>query len=242
VFSGTIEEEPKPLSSELPAGGKLYMCETVSKLEQEPSCISEGKTKEWFTEEYPNLVNKFSVRTFQNSVSEETMLKVQNECEDGTQDCADASVTNKHIDADWHGPSGSLSKTVYCNELKPDTDEILPSKVTSFPEDCRIQPVTVKFLINKTRAFTCAFGMHTCIGEVKKILSRTFRCPSVDLQLVNYGVALSDSFEISELGVEPYGTVEIEIKAKGSLKTENIYDVPVVPDVITVRVESGTQI
>jgi hypothetical protein len=52
-------------------------------------------------------------------------------------------------------------------------------------------------------------------------------------------VSLSDTLQISQLGVDPYGTVEIEIKAKGSLRTESIYDIPSVPDVITVRVVSG---
>jgi hypothetical protein len=243
MFSDTMEDEPKPMPPELPTGDKLHICERVPKLEQKPSCIFEGETKEWLTEEVPNLDNMFSVRTFQNSVSEETTLKVHNKLEKKTPKWADASAINKYGDAHWEGSSGSQkSKTVYSPELKPNTDEILPRKITSIPEEWRIQPVTVKFLINKTRAFTCAFEIHTCIREVKETLSRTFRCQPVDLHLIHNGIALADSLEISELGAEPYGTVEIEIKAKGSLKTESMYDVPVVPDVITVRVESGTHI
>jgi hypothetical protein len=243
MFSETTEDEPKLLPFELPTGEKLYISETVPKLEQKPSCIFEGKTKEWFTEEYPNLDNMFSVRTFQNSASEESMLKVQNKLEKNTQNWADATAIIKYGDAHIEGSSGSQkSKTVHNSELKPNTDEILPRKMTSIPEELRIQPVTVKFLINKTRAFTCAFGIHTCMREVKETLSRIFRCQPVDLQMINNGIALSDYLELSELGAEPYGTVGIEIKAKGSLKTESMYDVPDVPDVITVRVESGTHI
>lgn len=238
-----MEDEPKQLPSELPAEEELYNSETATKLEQKPSCIFEEKTKNWFPEEYTNLDNMFSVGTFQSSVSVETMLKIQNKLQKETHNGADASETNKYGNADGERSSGSQrSKSVYLNGLKPHADEILPRREPSIPEECRIQPVTVKFLINKTRAFTCAFGAHTYMREIKETLSRTFRCQPVDLQLIKNGVALSDRLEISELGVEPYGTVEIEMKAKGSLKTESMYDVPIVPDVITVRVESGIHI
>lgn len=238
-----MEIEPKQLPSKLPAEDELYNGETAPKLEQKPSSIFEGKTKRWLTEECPDLDNMISVRTFQSSVSEETMLNGQNKLQKKTQNWAESSATNKYGDDDCERSSGSQgSKSVYLNELKSRTDEILPRREPSIPEECTIQPVTVKFLINKTGAFTCAFGVHTYIREVKETLSRTFRCQPVDLQLIKNGVALSDRLEISELGVEPYGTVEIEMKAKGSLKTESMYDVPIVPDVITVRVESGIHI
>ncbi|PNF19657.1 hypothetical protein B7P43_G16857 [Cryptotermes secundus] len=243
VFSETMEIEPKQLPSKLQAEEELYNSETAPKLEEKPSSIFEGKTKNWLTEEYPNLDNMISVRAFQSSVNEENMLKGQNKLQKKTQNWADSSSTNKYGDADWERSSGSQgSKSVYLNGLKPHTDEILPRREPSIPEEYSIQPVTVKFLMNKTRAFTCAFGVHTYIQEVKETLSRTFRCQPIDLQLIKNGVALSDRLEISELGVEPYGTVEIEMKAKGSLKTESMYDVPIVPDVITVRVESGIHI
>jgi hypothetical protein len=238
-----MEDEPKQLPSELPAGDELYTCETVPKLEQQASNIFEEKTKTWLTEEYPNSVNMVPVRTFQNSVSEDAIMKAQTRLAKKTQNWADASVSNIYGDADWERQSESQwSKTIYSNEHKPGADEILPRQDTSVVEECRIQPVTVKFLINEMRAFTCAFEIHTYIREVKETLSRTFRCQPDDLQLIKNGEALSDSLEISELGVEPYGTVEIGIKAEGSLRTESMYDVPTVTDVITVRVESGIHI
>jgi hypothetical protein len=243
MFSETMEDEPTQLHFELLAEAGLDTCEAVPGIEEKSSNIFEEKTNILFTEEFPNLVKMFPVRTFENSVCEETTLKAQTKLEENIQSWVDASVIKKHGDSDSERPSRSQRcKIAYCNELKTDADEIKSTQDTSTKEENSMQPITVKFLINEISAFTCAFEIHTYMKEVKQTLSRTFQCQPADLQLIRNGVVLSDTLEISELGVEPYGTVEIEIKAKGSLKTENMYDVPIVPDVITVRVESGMRI
>jgi hypothetical protein len=240
MFSETMEDEPRQLSCELLVDAGLDTCNAVPGMEEKPTNIFEGKTKTLFTDDFPNLVKMFPIRTFENSICEETTLKAQMKLEESIQSWADASLLKKLGNSDCEKPSGiQTCKIAYCNELKPDENEIQPMQDASTKEKSSMQPITVKFLINGMRAFTCAFDLHTYLQEVKQTLSRTFQCQPADLQLIRNGIILSDRLEISELGVEPYGTVEIEIKAKGSLKTESMYDVPIVPDVITVRVESG---
>lgn len=235
-----MEDEPRQLPCELLVDAGLDICNAVPGMEEKPTNIFEGKTKTLFTDDFPNLVKMFPIRTFENSICEETTLKAQMKLEESIQSWADASLLKKLSNSDCEKPSGiQTCKIAHCNELKPDENEIQPMQDASTKEKSSMQPITVKFLINGMRAFTCAFDLHTYMQEVKQTLSRTFQCQPADLQLIRNGIILSDSLEISELGVEPYGTVEIEIKAKGSLKTESMYDVPIVPDVITVRVESG---
>jgi hypothetical protein len=181
-----------------------------------------GKTETYLIQ-FPKLAKMDQFTAFQNPVSEETTLKAPNMVEKEIQNWVNVSLLKKRGDPDWERSS-----------------EILSKQDISTKEELSMQPVTMKFLINDKRTFTHAFGIHTHMQDIKETLSRTFECQSDDLQLSVDGISLSDSLEVSELGVQPYGTVEIEIKAKGFLKTESIYEVPVVPDIITVRVESGT--
>ncbi|XP_021923748.1 IQ and ubiquitin-like domain-containing protein isoform X4 [Zootermopsis nevadensis] len=216
----TMEDEPTQLPFEL-------LTAAVPGIEEE-------KIKTLFAE-LPN-----SVRKYENSAHEGTTKAEVTE--ENIRSWVDVSMLKKHGDSDWERPSRyQRSKTVHSDELKPDAEEIQPRHDTSTKEKNVMQPITVKFLINKINTFTSAFEVHTYMKEVKATLSRTFQCQPSDLQLFRNGAVLSDNLEISELGVEPYGTVEIEIKSKGFLKTENMYDVPIVPDVITVRVESANE-
>jgi hypothetical protein len=235
-----MEDEPRQLKFKLLAEAGPHTCEAVSETEEKPSSIFEEETKTLFTEELPNLIKMFPMRTLENSLCEESKLKAKNMLEENIQSWVNASVFKNHGDCDSESPSRSQRcKAACCNELKSDADEIQSRQDTSVKEKKSIMPVTVKFLINEMRAFTCAFDIRTYMKEVKQTLSTTFQCQPADLQLMRNGAVLSDCLEISDLGVEPYGTVEIEIKANGFLKTDSIYDVPIVPDVITVRVESG---
>lgn len=214
MFLETMEDEPTQLPFEL-------LTAAVPGIEEE-------KIKTLFAE-LPN-----SVRKYENSAHEGTAKAEVTE--ENIRNWVDVSMLKKHGDSDWERPSRyQRSKTVHSDELKSDARQDISTKGKNV-----MQPITVKFLINKINTFTCAFEVHTYMKDVKATLSRTFQCQPSDLQLFRNGAVLSDNLEISELGVEPYGTVEIEIKSKGFLKTENMYDVPIVPDVITVRVESGT--
>ena len=236
MLSVRMQDEPRQLPFE-PTTVKLDTCEVIPGIDT-PSSIYEEKTKTWFRGEFSNLVRHVPVRTFKKSVTEETRLKEQSRME--IQNWVEASLLNTCGDSDSKRPSRfGRCELVPCCELQTDADEFSSRQDIYATHKCSMHPVTMKFVINDTRAFTCAFEMHGYVREVRDTLSKKFQCQPADLQLIRNGVSLSDSLRISQLGVEPYGTVEIQIKAKGSLRTEGIYDIPAVPDIITVRVVSG---
>lgn len=231
-----MQDEPRQPPFE-PRTVEISTCEVIPGVKTS-SKICEENTKTWFTEEFSSSIKSVPVRTFKNSVSEGTRLKEQSRLE--TQNWVEASLLNTCGNADLERPSRSeRCELVHCRELQTNADELSVRQDISNIDKCNMHPVTMKFVMNDMRAFTCAFEMHRYVREVKDTLSKKMQCQPADLQLIRNGVALSDSLQISELGVEPYGTVETEIKAKGPLRTESIYDIPAVPDVITVRVVTG---
>ncbi|KAJ4444808.1 hypothetical protein ANN_06605 [Periplaneta americana] len=238
-----IEEVRRDLSLELSTQTEIEASEAVLEIEEVPSNAFEEKTKIWLNDEFSNLVKMFPVRTFQEAVNIQSTAEEKEKLEKKIQSWVNSSVRKKQVDR-MKEKSERLQKCeiMYCTQKpKVVTDEIQNKRDISDSQIYSPQIVTVKFLINNVQAFTCAFEIDTLVRDIKEKLSSTFKCQPVDLQLVRKGVALSDSVDLAKLGVEPYGTVEIEVKAKGSLKTESMYDVPIVPDVITVRVESATE-
>ena len=236
MFSVRMKDEPRQLPFE-PRTVERDACEAIQGV-QTPSKIYEEKTNPWFTEEFSNLVKSVPVRTSKNTVSGETRLKEQSRLE--IQTWVEASLLTTCGDAGSERPLKSERRElVHSRELQTDADALSSRQDIYTIDKCTMHPVTMKFVINDTRAFTFAFEMHRYVREVRDTLSKKFHCQPADLQLIRNGESLSDSLQISELGVEPYGTVEIEIKAKGCLRTESIFDIPAVPDVITVRVVSG---
>lgn len=234
MLSVRMQDEPRQLPFERTTV-ELDTCEVIPGVDT-PSKIYEEKTKTWFTEKYSDLVKSVPETTFKKPVREETRLKEQSRLE--IQNWVEASLLNTCGDSvsEWPSRFGRCELVSWC-DLQTDTDEF--SSKQEIYSTCTMHPVTMKFVINDMRSFTCAFEMHGYVQDIRNMLSKKFHCQSADLQLIKNGVVLSDTLQISQLGVEPYGTVEIEIKAKGSLRTESIYDIPSVPDVITVRVVSG---
>lgn len=231
-----MQDEPRQLPFERTTV-ELDTCEVIPGVDT-PSKIYEEKTKTWFTKEFSDLVKSAPDTTFKKSVKEETRLKEQSRLE--IQNWVEASLLNTCGDSNSERPSrfGRHELVSWC-DLQTDTDEFSYGQDIYTTNTCSMHPVTMKFVINDMRAFACAFEMHQYVRDVRNTLSKKFHCQPADLQLIKNGVSLSDTLQISQLGVEPYGMVEIEIKAKGSLRTESVYDIPSVPDVITVRVVSG---
>lgn len=236
MLSVRMQDEPRQLPFQATMV-ELDTCEVIPGGDT-PSKICEEKTKTWFTGEFSNLVKSVPVRTFKNSVREETRMKEHSRLE--IQNWVEASLLDTCGDSNSEQPSRfGRCELVNCHDLQTDADEFSFRQDIYTTNKCSMHPVTMKFVINDMRAFTCAFEMHGYVRDVRDTLSKKLQCQPADLQLIRNGVSLSDSLQISQLGVEPYGTVEIEIKSKGSLRTESIYDIPAVPDVITVRVVSG---
>ncbi|KAJ9595630.1 hypothetical protein L9F63_013182 [Diploptera punctata] len=191
-----IKEEEEEEIKHISFGGqqiiKRVASDTLTKMHEE-------KTKIWFKDEFPNLVNMFPVQTFQNPTSDFTPENLE-KLENKVQSWVDASLCKKK---DQEEPNKFESCMIEHDfEAKQREDNRVLSRHESVDKACNTQAVT----------------------------------------LIREGKILANSLRISELGVEPYGSVEIEIEAKGSLKMESMYQVPaLVPDVITVRVESATE-
>ncbi|XP_049806972.1 IQ and ubiquitin-like domain-containing protein [Schistocerca nitens] len=104
--------------------------------------------------------------------------------------------------------------------------------------------VTVKFVMAAGEVLTQAYDISLCVGEIKRNLSSLFRVPTQVIQLSVQGDILDDNIVLSELGVEPFGSIEIDLQSTDinyQLSTEGLYQEYPVSDVITVRVETGEQ-
>ena len=202
-----------------------------------PSMMYEKKTKTWFNNEFSDLVKMFPVQNFQNPPCEFTPEALEI-FENKVQSWVDASLCKTRTQEEER--ELEQCRIEYDFQSKEEGKHVLSRHESVTNEACNKDTVTVKFIINKANIFTHAFEVFSYMQDVKESLAKTFKCPSSNLLLVRDGKILSDSLRISELDVEPYGSVEIDVEAKGSLKLESIYQIPpYVPDVITVRVESG---
>ncbi|XP_047103503.1 IQ and ubiquitin-like domain-containing protein [Schistocerca piceifrons] len=108
----------------------------------------------------------------------------------------------------------------------------------------RSNTVTVKFVMAAGEVLTQAYDISLSVEEIKRNLSSLFRVPTQVIQLSVQGDILDDNIVLSELGVEPFGSIEIDLQSTDinyQLSTEGLYQEYPVSDVITVRVETGEQ-
>lgn len=101
--------------------------------------------------------------------------------------------------------------------------------------------VTVKFTTEDDKVFTQSYLETITIGEVKTILVDVFSVPTSSIDLILNGQSLTDDKKLNEFPIGPYGVLELRLVStnlKHVISAENAYRDFVMPDIITVRVET----
>ncbi|XP_035283146.1 IQ and ubiquitin-like domain-containing protein isoform X1 [Anguilla anguilla] len=117
-------------------------------------------------------------------------------------------------------------------------------KKTTFAPDVGNSTATVKMLLPEGHVMTLAFAIGFTIQDLKNHFANELKISSDIIQVSLDGSAVTDRDTLVDLGVQPHGTIQLEMS---SIDPENHPIRPVklqteynMPDVITVRVQAGT--
>ncbi|KAJ8381677.1 hypothetical protein SKAU_G00024550 [Synaphobranchus kaupii] len=117
-------------------------------------------------------------------------------------------------------------------------------KKTTFAADVGNSTATVKMLLPEGHVMTLAFAIGLTIQDLKNHFANELKISPDIIQISLDGSAVMDRDTLVYLGVQPHGTIQLEMS---SIDPENYPIRPVklqteynMPDVITVRVQTGT--
>lgn len=101
---------------------------------------------------------------------------------------------------------------------------------------------TVKFVMVSGEVLTQAYNIYSTVQEVKDKLANMFKVPSDIIQLSISGQIINGSATLVSLGVEPLGSIEINLQTldiRYPLYLEYVQKDYPIPDVITVKIDIG---
>ncbi|XP_045544064.1 IQ and ubiquitin-like domain-containing protein [Salmo salar] len=124
-------------------------------------------------------------------------------------------------------------------------DEASPKK-TTFSNEVGNSTATVKILLMpEGHMMTMAFAIGLTVKELKYHFANELKVPSELIQISQSGRMVEDHRTLIELGVQPHGTIQLEMNSSDPenhpirpVKPQQDYNMP---DVITVRVQTETE-
>lgn len=119
-----------------------------------------------------------------------------------------------------------------------DEDDFFTKLMNSSPE---IKQVTVKFTTLDDKIFTQAYAEKSSIAEVKGILSEVFAVPSSCIELQHEEHIIADTTKLYELTSNKLSQLNLKLQSNNTdytISAENAYKDLVIPDIITVHIET----
>ncbi|KAI1888435.1 hypothetical protein AGOR_G00185110 [Albula goreensis] len=151
-------------------------------------------------------------------------------------------VADENNETDCHSED-KITAQSEVNESYHDTNSTFQKK-TTFCTDIENSTATVKMLLPEGHVMTVAFAIGLTTGDLKNHFANELKVPSEIMQVTHDGSAVMDSDTLVDLGVQPHGTIQLEMS---SIDPENHPIRPIIlqteynmPDVITVRVQTDT--
>ncbi|XP_067933394.1 IQ motif and ubiquitin-like domain-containing protein, partial [Watersipora subatra] len=140
-------------------------------------------------------------------------------------------------------PNEPKAKIELSEKSQLNTEE--PAETSLIPQE--IPSATVKFVLLPTaQVATMKCALNQTLGELKEHFSLELKIPAGVILLLHEGANVENEKTLAELGVGPNGTVQLEMQSADPINTPIKAFRPkqkyVMPDVITVRVETEPKI